>query len=102
MVMSVSIVAHPLELTQNLLDFIRASSQARFPEKDLDLIERSCSLAEKHFAHVTHPTKKLYTEYALYVAKFLIELGADAVLVSAAMICLSPSITEQAIEDIKH
>lgn len=100
--MSVSMIATPLELTQNLLEFIQERFLRRFPEGDLGLIKCSCAFAEKHYAHVTRPTNKSYSEYALYVAKYLIELGADAVLVSAAVICLSPSITKQNVEDLKH
>jgi (p)ppGpp synthase/HD superfamily hydrolase len=102
MVMSVSMIANPLELTQNLLDFIQERFLPRFPEQELGLIKRSCAFAEKHYAHVKHPTNKPYAEYVLYVAKFLIELGADAVLVSAAVICLSPSISIQVVEDFKN
>lgn len=101
--MSVSMIAKPLALTQNLLDFIiHESSLPRFPERELDLIKRSCAFAEKHYAHVKHPTNKPYPEYVLHVAEFLIDLGSDATLVSAAVICLSPTISTPVVEDIRH
>ena len=101
--MSVSMIANPLALTQNLLDFIiQEPFLPRFPERELGLIKRSCAFAEKHYAHVKHPTNKPYLECVLHVAEFLIELGADATLVSAAVICLSPTISTQVVEDIRH
>lgn len=91
----------PSSLTENLLEFIEERFLSRFHPLDLDLLKNSCAFAEKHYANVIHPTTKQYTEYILLVAKYLIELGANSVLVSAAVICLSPSVTKQVVDDLK-
>jgi (p)ppGpp synthase/HD superfamily hydrolase len=95
--MSLGIADKPLLLTENLLEYIPGP----FPPKDLILLKRACAFAEEHYTNVIHPTSKTYNEYILQVAKFLVDLGAKPVVVSAAVICLFPFASKQVIHDLK-
>ncbi len=95
--MSVGTVEKPLSLAENLLGRV----QGDFPPQDLDLLKRACTFAEEHYANVVHPTTKPYNEYVSHVATLLIDLGANSVIVSAAVICLPPSASKQVLHDFK-
>src|SRR5579863_4412866 len=95
--MSLDIMKKSLSLAENLLGHV----PEHFLPEDVNLLRRACTFAEKHYGHMTHPTTKPYSEYVFHVAKLLIELDVNAVVVSAAVICLPLSVAKEVFTDIK-
>src|SRR5437660_4718561 len=73
-----------------------------FLAKDLDLVERAYAFTKAHYAHIVHPTAKPFVEYALQVATLLTNLGANAIIVSAALLYPPPTIIKSVLDDLER
>jgi guanosine-3',5'-bis(diphosphate) 3'-pyrophosphohydrolase len=75
--------------------------QKHFPQGDLELVKRAYAFAEKHYAHIVHPTGKSYIHYVSEVAIILADLHSDATTISAAMISPPSPVTGKVLDDLK-
>lgn len=76
-------------------------AQERFSPQGVDLLTRAIAFAQRYYAHTLHPTALPYTDYVFQVAQQLIELEANAVVVSTAVLCPPQSLSEEVANGLK-
>lgn len=93
--MSVETVEKPLA------EVLLERAQERFPLEGVSLLQRAIAFAQSYYAEKVHPTAIPYTKYVFHVAKFLVELEANAVVVSAAVLCPPQPITQEIADGLQ-
>lgn len=75
--------------------------QDHLSSKDRELVERACTFAKDRYGNIAHPAGKPYIEYVSEIALMLMDLKADPVVISAAMISPPPFLERPVVDELK-
>src|SRR5260370_39522484 len=95
--MSISTIEKASSLSESLPGLV----QGHFHCDEIELLKRACAFAQEHYAEIAHPIGEPYTDYIYAVAKLLVELDANPIVVTAAVLTPPPSMIKQALADLK-
>ena len=75
-------------------------TQKKYAQKDVAFIIDACAFAKSHYSNLTHPVGKPYLSFACGIAKILVNLDADAVVIAASLL-YPPSPAKDALPELK-
>lgn len=84
---------------ETLFDYLQ--KQHYLCQEDLALIGRTSAFAERHYANLTHPVGNQYLSYACGTAKILVGLGAESIVIAAALLYPPPPLVDDVLDELK-